>query len=57
MLNEDILSNIGNQKDRKRVQGGLKRLMADPWLVDLRKINGVHDRWRLRVGDWDQPWD
>jgi mRNA interferase RelE/StbE len=36
---------------RKRVLGGLDRLVADDRSLDVRRLTGS-ERFRLRVGDW-----
>ena len=37
---------------RRRILEALDRLAEDPYQGDLRKVEGSHDEWRLRVGDW-----
>lgn len=37
---------------RERVLTALDRLINDPASGDQRKLHGVDDEWRLRVGDW-----
>jgi hypothetical protein len=55
-MNDNILSSVGDPKERERVQKTLARLMVDPWLVDFRKIKGQRDRLRFRVGNWRTTW-
>jgi mRNA-degrading endonuclease RelE of RelBE toxin-antitoxin system len=40
------------QRDRESVIQALSRLTSDPGSVDLRKLTGRRDEWRLRVGRW-----
>ena len=37
---------------RHRILAALDRLAADPTAGDVRKLQGVAEEWRLRVGDW-----
>ena len=39
-------------EDRNAVIGALRRLADDPSTVDLRKLSGSPNGWRLRVGRW-----
>ncbi|HEY3280888.1 MAG TPA: type II toxin-antitoxin system RelE/ParE family toxin [Armatimonadota bacterium] len=39
-------------EDRAAVQRALARLADDPGSVDLRKLAGRSDEWRMRVGMW-----
>ncbi len=38
--------------DREAVRRAIKRLVEDPASVDLTKLGGHEDEWRLRVGRW-----
>jgi mRNA interferase RelE/StbE len=35
-----------------RIRSALDRLAEDPLRGDIKKLQGVVDEWRLRVGDW-----
>lgn len=37
---------------RQRVFDALDRFVKNPSQGDVRKLAGVQDEWRLRVGDW-----
>ncbi|MFZ2447185.1 MAG: type II toxin-antitoxin system RelE/ParE family toxin [Syntrophobacteraceae bacterium] len=37
---------------RGRIKDGLNRLMEHPKTLDLKKLKGQENRWRLRVGDY-----
>lgn len=37
---------------RRRIIEALERAQANPEAVDLKKLKGTLDRWRLRVGDY-----
>jgi mRNA interferase RelE/StbE len=39
-------------EDRNAVIGALRRMADDLSSVDLRKLGGSANRWRLRVGRW-----
>ncbi len=39
-------------KDQAAVSRSIDRLAADPSGVDMKKLAGKPDEWRLRVGDW-----
>ena len=39
-------------EDRNAVIGSLRRLAEDPSTVDLRKLAGTPNTWRMRVGRW-----
>lgn len=39
-------------KTQKRLKSALDKLIANPQSVDLKKLKGKPERWRLRVGDW-----
>lgn len=38
--------------DRERTQAAIDALAADPFKADIRKLRGMPDEWRLRVGRW-----
>jgi mRNA interferase RelE/StbE len=37
---------------RRRVLGVLHGLLSDPPQGDVKRLTGLNDEWRLRVGDW-----
>jgi len=37
---------------QRRIKVALDRLLSYPQAVDLKKLKGSSDMWRLRVGDW-----
>jgi mRNA interferase RelE/StbE len=37
---------------RRRVVAALDGLRSEPAQGDIRKLKGIDDEWRLRVGDW-----
>src|SRR5687768_7509060 len=39
-------------RDQARVRAALDGLTTRPPTGDIRKLQGVQDEWRLRVGDW-----
>jgi len=39
-------------KTGRRIKVALDRLLTYPQAVDLKKLQGSPERWRLRVGDW-----
>ncbi|MGB9663170.1 MAG: type II toxin-antitoxin system RelE family toxin [Moorellaceae bacterium] len=39
-------------KTQRRIKAALDRLLSYPQAVDLKKLKGSRDMWRLRVGDW-----
>lgn len=39
-----------SKAERASVMEALKKLAEDPGSVDLRKLSGRHDEWRVRVG-------
>lgn len=39
-------------RDQGRVRAALDGLMRRPPTGDIRKLQGIEDEWRLRVGDW-----
>lgn len=41
-----------DKKTLKRVKLALNKLLMDPETVDLKKLQGKVDRWRLRVGHY-----
>jgi len=41
-----------DQKTLQRIDNTLKKLLANPGMVDLKKLKGQADKWRLRVGDY-----
>lgn len=41
-----------DKKTQERVSAALDRLLTRPEAVDLKKLRGSPERWRLRVGDW-----
>lgn len=48
---EKDLSNL-DKKTQKRIKTTLERLITHPQAVDLKKLQGNPERWRIRVGDW-----
>jgi len=48
---EKDLSNL-DKKTQKRIKTTLERLITHPQAVDLKKLRGNPERWRIRVGDW-----
>lgn len=38
--------------DREAVRRALNRMIEDPHSVDMSKLSGHEDEWRLRVGRW-----
>jgi len=40
------------RKTQRRIKAALDRLLSYPQAVDLKKLKGSQDMWRLRVGDW-----
>lgn len=41
-----------DKKTQRRIKAALDRLLTYPQAVDLKKLQGSPERWRLRVGDW-----
>ena len=41
-----------DKETQRRIKTALDRLITCPQNVDLRKLHGSPERWRLRVGDW-----
>ncbi|MBE3582467.1 MAG: type II toxin-antitoxin system RelE/ParE family toxin [Thermoanaerobacteraceae bacterium] len=41
-----------DKKTQRRIKAALDRLLSYPQSVDLKKLKGIPDMWRLRVGDW-----
>jgi mRNA-degrading endonuclease RelE of RelBE toxin-antitoxin system len=39
-------------EDRNAILAALRRLADDPSSVDMQKLSGRGNRWRLRVGRW-----
>ncbi|MDE3075533.1 MAG: type II toxin-antitoxin system RelE/ParE family toxin [Chloroflexota bacterium] len=39
-------------RDREAMSDALSRVSTDPSSVDLRKLQGQDDLWRVRVGRW-----
>jgi len=39
-------------RDRVAVEAAIGRLVADPSAVDLVKLGGSRNEWRMRVGNW-----
>ena len=39
-------------RDQARVRAALDGLATRPPTGDIRKLQGIQDEWRLRVGDW-----
>ena len=39
-------------RDREAMSDALSRLATEPSSVDLRKLQGREDLWRVRVGRW-----
>jgi mRNA-degrading endonuclease RelE of RelBE toxin-antitoxin system len=39
-------------RDRRAVEVAIDRLVADPGSVDLLKLRGVPNTWRMRIGNW-----
>ncbi len=39
-------------REREAIRAALTRLTNNPASVDLKKLAGYTDRWRLRVGRW-----
>jgi mRNA interferase RelE/StbE len=37
---------------QRRILEALERLVESPQSVDVKKLEGGPDEWRLRVGDW-----
>lgn len=40
------------KEDRRAIGQALNRMIDDPASVDLTKLTGSTDEWRLRVGQW-----
>jgi mRNA interferase RelE/StbE len=38
--------------DRESVRRALRRTSTDPGSMDIKKLRGSENRWRLRVGRW-----
>lgn len=41
-----------DKKTQRQIRVALDRLLSYPQAVDLKKLKGGQDMWRLRVGDW-----
>lgn len=41
-----------DSKNREKVLEALYKMKVNPKAVDLKKLEGSPDIWRLRVGDW-----
>jgi len=41
-----------SESDRFAIREAIKALVVDPTSVDLRKLSGSRDQWRVRVGNW-----
>jgi len=41
-----------DRNTQRRIKTALDRLLSYPQAVDLKKLKGSPDMWRLRVGDW-----
>lgn len=41
-----------DRNTQRRIKTALDRLLSYPQAVDLKKLKGSSDMWRLRVGDW-----
>jgi len=41
-----------DKETQRRIKTALDRLITYPQNVDLKKLHGSPERWRLRVGDW-----
>ena len=41
-----------SRREREAMARALERLVANPGAVDLRKLSGQTDQWRLRMGRW-----
>lgn len=39
-------------KTQERIKNVLDRFLSHPQTVDLKKLKGSSDMWRLRVGEW-----
>ncbi len=40
------------QRDQATIDRAIDRLCIDPGTVDIRRVQGTRDHWRLRVGIW-----
>ena len=40
------------ESDRETIIQAIDKLAQDPSLVDIRKLKGHKNEWRLRVGQW-----
>ena len=41
-----------DKETAKRIQTALDKMLINPHSVDLKKLEGSVNLWRLRVGDW-----
>ena len=41
-----------DKRTQRQIRVALDRLLGYPQAVDLKKLKGSQDIWRLRVGDW-----
>jgi len=41
-----------DKRTRARIKDALDKLLSRPEAVDLRKLKGKTNLWRLRVGEW-----
>ena len=41
-----------DKKTQRQIRVALDRLLGYPQAVNLKKLKGSQDIWRLRVGDW-----
>ncbi len=41
-----------DKKTQRRIKAVLDRLLTYPQAIDLKKLQGSPERWRVRVGDW-----
>jgi mRNA-degrading endonuclease RelE of RelBE toxin-antitoxin system len=39
-------------RDQDRIAAALIEMVADPFVGDIRKLEGVEDRWRRRAGSY-----
>lgn len=41
-----------DKKTQRRIKAVLDRLLTYPQAIDLKKLQGSPERWRVRAGDW-----
>lgn len=41
-----------DKKTSQRIRNALDKMIFDPGSVDLKKLSGYDERWRLRVGEY-----